>query len=289
MKTVIAGGAGTLGQRIAADLAQIGNEIVVLTRAPRPGFPFRQVAWDGRTVGDWSKELEGSVLINLAGELVDRRPTPPNIELLRRSRVEPTTALVQASQECSPPPIVWVQGSSTAIYGDAGDALITEESAIRPGPPQMPGVALPWEEAAKGANSRRQVIFRMSLVLDRRTPVLDRLSMIVKLGLGGRISTGRQWVSWIHVQGHAQRPAFRCGERNRGSSECHESKSRAERNLHDGTEKSSQQALVTADPTRCLANGVGSADCANREEVRASKASRIGICLRVPGSAGCAG
>jgi hypothetical protein len=64
----------------------------------------------------------------------------------------------------------------------------------------MPGVALPWEEAAKDANSQRQVIFRMSLVLDRKTPVLDRLSMIVKLGLGGRISTGRQWVSWIHVK-----------------------------------------------------------------------------------------
>jgi len=200
MKILIAGGSGTLGQRIAADFAGRGDEVVVLTRSPRDDFPFRQIAWDGRTVGAWAGELEGSVLINLAGEVVDRPPTQRNIEMLRRSRVEPTRALVQASQACKPSPVVWVQASSTAIYGDAGDIVITEEAPIPQGPPQMPGVALPWEQAAKAATSERLVIFRMSLVLDTNTPVLDRLSMLVKLGLGGRISTGRQWVSWIHVR-----------------------------------------------------------------------------------------
>jgi uncharacterized protein (TIGR01777 family) len=200
VKIVIAGGSGTLGKRIAADFLGRDAEVVVLTRSPRRNIPFRQVVWDGRSVGEWSRELEGSVLVNLAGELVDRRPTQANIELLRRSRVEPTRALVQASQECQRPPVLWLQGSSTAIYGDAGDAVITEDASIPPGPPQMPGVARPWEEAAKDGNADRQIIFRMSLVLDTDTPVLDRLSRIVKLGLGGRISTGRQWVSWIHVR-----------------------------------------------------------------------------------------
>jgi uncharacterized protein len=200
VKVVIAGGTGALGRRIAADWAVRGNEVVVLTRSPRPNFGFRQVVWDGQTVGEWAKELDGSVLVNLAGELVDRRPTQANIDLLRRSRTEPTRALVQASQGCKEPPFVWIQGSSTAIYGDAGDAVVTEESAIPAGPPQMPGVALPWEEAAKAATSTRQIIFRMGLVLDRDTPVLDRLTRLVRMGLGGRISTGRQWVSWIHVR-----------------------------------------------------------------------------------------
>ncbi len=197
LKVVIAGGTGTLGRRIAAYLAATGSEVVVLTRAPRRDLPFRQTVWDGRAVGDWAYELEGAVLINLAGELVDRRPTRSNIELLRRSRVEPTRALVEASRTWRP--ALWVQASSTAIYGDAGEAVVTEESEIPAGPPQMPGVALPWEQAARAADVGRQVIFRMSLVLDRNTPVLDRLSLLVKLGLGGRISTGRQWVSWIHV------------------------------------------------------------------------------------------
>jgi uncharacterized protein (TIGR01777 family) len=197
MKLVIAGGSGTLGRRIGSYLSSPENEIVVLTRSPRADFPFRQVVWDGRTVGGWASELDRAVLINLAGELVDRRPTRANIELLRTSRVEPTCALVEASQTFRP--AVWVQASSTAIYGDAGATIITEESEIPSGPPQMPGVAVPWEQAANGANADRQVIFRMSLVLHRDTPVLDRLSLLVKLGLGGRISSGRQWVSWIHV------------------------------------------------------------------------------------------
>jgi uncharacterized protein len=200
MKIVIAGGTGTLGQRIAADLQKEGADVVVLTRSPRRNLPFRQVVWDGRSVGPWSRELESSVLVNLAGELVDCRPTKANIELLRRSRVEPTRALAQASHECRRPPGLWLQGSSTAIYGDAGDAVISETASIPSGPPQMPGVARPWEEAAKEGIADRQVIFRMSLVLDTDTPVLDRLSRLVKLGLGGRISSGRQWVSWIHVR-----------------------------------------------------------------------------------------
>lgn len=200
MKIVIAGGTGTLGQRIGANFERTGWDVVVLTRSPRRNLPYRQVLWDGRTVGEWAKELEGSILVNLAGELVDCRPTRANIDLLRRSRVEPTRALAIASHECDRPPVLWLQGSSTAIYGDAGDAVVTEDASIPAGPPQMPGVALPWEEAAKEGIADRQVIFRMSLVLDTNTPVLDRLSKIVKLGLGGRISTGRQWVSWIHVR-----------------------------------------------------------------------------------------
>ncbi len=196
MKVVIAGGAGTLGRRIATDWASRGHETVVLTRSPRPG-PFRQVGWDGRTLGEWANELKDSVLINLAGELVDKRPTRANIELLRSSRVESTTALAEASKMHSP--TLWIQGSSTAIYGDAGQAIITEESRIPQGPPQMPGVAWPWERAAAAATTTRQVIFRMSLIFDTGTPVLDRLTSLVKLGLGGRIASGRQWVSWIHV------------------------------------------------------------------------------------------
>jgi uncharacterized protein len=199
MRVVIAGGSGTLGRRIAAELARLGNDVVVLTRSPREAFPYRQVVWDGRSVGEWCNELESAVLINLAGELVDRRPTKKNIELLRQSRVEPTRALVEASHRCGRPPLVWVQASSTAIYGDAGDAVVTEDSPIPEGPPQMPGVALPWEHTAREGRAERQVIFRMSLVLDTDTPVLDRLSTLVRFGLGGRISTGRQWVSWIHV------------------------------------------------------------------------------------------
>ena len=171
----------------------------MLTRSPSAS-PHRQVQWDGRTVGDWAGELVGSAVVNLAGELVDRRPTPANIDLLTRSRVQPTRALAEAAASLDAPVPVWLQASTLAIHGDAGEELITEDSPLADGPPQMAGVARAWEAAARDVHAARQVVLRTSIVLDRGTPALDRLSSLVRLGLGGRVGTGRQWFSWIHIE-----------------------------------------------------------------------------------------
>ena len=198
MKVVVAGGSGALGRRLCADLASTGHEVVVLTRRPRPG-PHRQVEWDGRTAGRWREELEGSAVVNLAGELVDRRPTEANIALLTTSRVEPTRALVEASRGLARPVPVWVQASTLAIYGDAGDVLLDESATPADGPPQMAGVARAWEAAVDGANAERVVVLRTGIVLDNDTPALDRLRSLARWGLGGRVGPGTQWISWVHV------------------------------------------------------------------------------------------
>jgi uncharacterized protein (TIGR01777 family) len=198
VKVVIAGGSGALGRRLCADLESHGHDVVVLTRRVRPG-PFRQVEWDGTTVGPWSVELAGSAVVNLAGELVDRRPTAANVDLLTRSRVEPTRALVEASATLAEPVPVWVQASTLAIYGDAGDRVLDESAPPADGPPQMAGVAKAWEAAAAGANADRLVTLRTGIVLDNDTPALDRLSSLARWGLGGRVGPGTQWVSWIHI------------------------------------------------------------------------------------------
>lgn len=212
MKVVIAGGTGTLGRRIADDMAQRALEVVILTRSARSDIAHRQVEWDGRTVGAWVAELEGGVLINLAGELVDRRPTRRNIDLLRRSRVEPTRALAQAAEALVTPLSLWVQMSTLAIYGDAGQAVIEEGHPIAVGPPQMAGVARPWEEAASTARADRQVVLRTGIVLDRGAPAFERLTHLTELGLGGRISGGDQWVSWIHIHDFLAALRFVCEE-----------------------------------------------------------------------------
>ena len=198
MKVVIAGGSGALGRRLCGDLVAGGHDVVVLTRRVRP-VPFRQVEWDGRTVGAWAAELDGSAIVNLAGELVDRRPTPENLELLTRSRVEPTRALVEASTGLAHPVRVWVQASTLAIYGDAGDVVLDESSPPGDGPPQMVGVATAWEAAVSGANAERLITLRTGIVLDNDTPALDRLRSLARWGLGGRVGPGTQWVSWIHI------------------------------------------------------------------------------------------
>ncbi|MCO5970106.1 epimerase [Actinoallomurus soli] len=202
MKVVLAGGSGALGRRIAADLTARGDEVVVLTRSPRPydpGRPGRQVGWDGVTTGAWAAELAGAAVVNLAGELVDRRPTPANVELLTESRVRPTRALVEAASHLDDPPIAWLQMSTLAIYGDGGEATITEDHPPADGPPQMAGVARAWEAAAADAPAERRVVLRTAVVFDRDTPALDRLTGLVRWGLGGRIASGRQWISWLHV------------------------------------------------------------------------------------------
>lgn len=198
MKIIVAGGSGGLGRRICADLGGRGHEIAVLTRVARQGSAYRQVGWDGKAVGSWAAELAGAAVINLCGALVDRPPTQANVELLTRSRVEPTRALVRAAADLDTPPVTWIQMSTLAIYGDAGDAVLDESARPADGPVQMPGVARPWEEAAAGARAARLVTLRTGIVLDPLTPAMQRLAGLVRFGLGGRIGTGRQWVSWLH-------------------------------------------------------------------------------------------
>ena len=198
MKVVVAGGTGALGRRLTADLAGRGHDVVVLSRTPRPG-PVRQVAWDGVSLGPWAAELADAAVVNLAGELVDRRPTPANTDLLTRSRVQPTLALRAAAAQLDRPVPVWVQASTAALHGDAGETLVDEDTPPADGPPQMAGVARAWEDAVAGARTDRLVVLRTSVVLDRDTPALDRLVQLTRFGLGGRIASGRQWTSWLHV------------------------------------------------------------------------------------------
>lgn len=205
MKVVISGGSGALGRALATDLVRDGLEVVVLTRSPgrRPVPGTIEVGWDPSDVDAWAHALETDgelAVVNLVGRLVDCRPTEANIRDLRESRVAATEALVAASQRLSRPVDRWLQASTTAIYGDAGDARITEQTPDpTSGLPQMTGVVLPWEAAARGANAAHTVTVRTSIVLDRGTPALNRLLLPAKLGFGGPIASGRQWFSWIHV------------------------------------------------------------------------------------------
>ena len=195
---VIAGGAGALGRAVARYFANQGYSVSILTRTARLNIPFRQLVWDGKNVDEaWGKELAGSVLLNLAGELVDRVPTNKNIDLLESSRVEPTEALVRASKEFGAPKL-WLQMSTLAIYGDAGEVELNEESEPAAGPRQMAGVANAWEFAARAAKTERLVILRTAVVLQKNTPALGRLVTMTKLFLGGQVGSGRQWFSWIH-------------------------------------------------------------------------------------------
>jgi len=205
MKIVISGASGSLGRALAGSLVRDGHEVVALTRTPGRA-PIRgalEVGWDPADVPAWAHVLESDgevAVVNLAGKPVDCRPTEQNIRELRDSRVRATDALVTASERRDRAVDHWVQASTTAIYGDAGDERITERTPDPShGLPQMTGIVLPWEEASRSANASHRVTLRTSIVLDRRTPALDRLLLPARLGFGGRIAGGMQWFSWIHI------------------------------------------------------------------------------------------
>jgi uncharacterized protein (TIGR01777 family) len=199
-RVVIAGGSGALGLRIAANFAARGHEVVILARKIRDSIQFEQRLWDGCVVdASWGALIPNSILINLSGELVDKRPTRSNIELLKSSRVSPTKALAAAAETYGAP-LIWLQMSTLAIYGDAGETVLDENSRTADGPEQMAGVAKAWETALKPLPECRIVFLRTGIVLDAGTPALNRLETITKMFLGGAVGTGRQWVSWIHIK-----------------------------------------------------------------------------------------
>jgi uncharacterized protein (TIGR01777 family) len=197
LKLVISGGAGTLGRVLARNFSTIGFDVVVLSRRNITVEGARVLHWDGKSVdAGWAHELQDSVLINLSGELVDRIPTKKNIDLLESSRVEPTLALISAAKEFGSPK-VWLQMSTLAIYGDAGQEELDETALPADGPRQMAGVSKAWETAVTGGTVDRLVFLRTGVVLEPGTPALNRLVTMTKLFLGGTVASGKQWVSWI--------------------------------------------------------------------------------------------
>jgi uncharacterized protein (TIGR01777 family) len=203
-RVVIAGGAGFLGVSLAHHLAACGHAVVLLSRhALQLRGPWPHVAWDAGTVGEWRRELDGAIgLFNLAGRSVDCKKTPDHQGEILRSRVESTRVLGMAIRTIDSPPPVWVQMSTAHIYGDPPEVMCTEESAFGYG--LAPFVGRAWEDEFRASvlPVQRQVILRTSFVLGRDRGAgggaLARLLRLAKLGLAGRIGSGKQGMSWIH-------------------------------------------------------------------------------------------
>ena len=210
MKIVIPGGTGQLGIVLARAFQAEGHEVVVLSRKPDIGFPFRVIAWDSKTIGDWSAEVDGSdVMINLAGRNVNCRYNASNRREILESRVNSTKLIGQAIAQSSRPPKVWLQAGTATIYSHRYDAPNDESTGIIGGnEPDAPHswkfsieVAKAWEQAVAEAQlpATRKVTLRSAMVMSpERGGVFDVLLGLVQKRLGGRAGNGRQFVSWIH-------------------------------------------------------------------------------------------
>ncbi|SDV99669.1 hypothetical protein SAMN05444487_1012 [Marininema mesophilum] len=197
---ILPGGSGFLGASLARDLVSRGHEVTVLTRgANRFEDGISYVYWDGKTLGDWKEEINGADgVINFTGRSVNCLYTKKNRKEILSSRIDSVRVLHQVIRECNEPPEVFVQTGSLAIFGDTRE--VCDEDAPH-GDNFSVEVCQRWEEAffTENLSETRQSLLRIGFVLGRDGGALEPLQKLAKYGLGGTIGSGKQYISWLHI------------------------------------------------------------------------------------------
>lgn len=201
MQILITGGTGLIGSHLVSRLLETGHEVTVVTRdleKSRQRLDSRVTLWKG--LND-RPNLDGfNAVINLAGEpIADKRWTPAQKQRLCQSRWQITERLVEMFKASSAPPAVLISGSATGYYGDLGEVVVTEDE-----PPHNEfthKLCARWEQIACGAQSdnTRVCLLRTGVVLAPKGGILAKLMPIFRLGLGGPMGNGRQYMAWIHI------------------------------------------------------------------------------------------
>ena len=210
MTIVLAGGSGFLGRALHQHLAAAGHDLRVLTRRPRPGAPA-DVAWqpDG-TTGPWAAALaDADIIVNLAGEgIADKRWTPARKQALADSRILPARSLARASPHCPP---------ARARSSPAPPRLLAP-TATRSSPSRrhrattLADLCVTWErEASTPASASTHVaLVRTGIVLHPDGGALASMLTPFRLGVGGPMGSGRQYMSWIHLDDWVRLVAWLC-------------------------------------------------------------------------------
>jgi len=200
MKIVLAGGSGFIGHALQRYYAG-ADEVVVLSRKRRARVGnVRTVVWDARTTaGNWVEALEGAdLVVNLVGRSVNCRYTEANKAVILNSRLDATRVLAEAMQGLRSPVKVWVQCTSATLYRHAEDRPM-DEATGEAGQGFSVDVCRQWEECfgQQIVPYTRKVILRVGIVLGHGS-ALQRLVNLARFGLGGRMGSGNQYISWIH-------------------------------------------------------------------------------------------
>jgi uncharacterized protein (TIGR01777 family) len=197
-KILVSGVSGPIGTALLPSLSASGWSIVRLVRGQATGKG--QIAWTpGKPIAP--QAVSGfDAVVHLAGESIFGRWTESKKAKIRNSRVAGTANLAEALAQADEKPKVFLCGSAIGYYGSRGDELLREESA--PGAGFLAQVCEEWEEATTPAVQAdiRTAHIRTGVVLSPKGGALGAMLLPFKMGLGGRIGDGRQWMSWIHVQ-----------------------------------------------------------------------------------------
>ena len=199
-RTAIIGVTGFVGRGLPALLAEMGVATTGVSRSGKGALPGID-RWQTPETLDFSGH---QAVINLAGEPIDRRWNDKNRRLFRESRVGLTRGVVAAIARlpADERPKVLVNASAVGIYGDRGDEILTETS--RRGTGYLADLCHDWEHAAQDAESLgvRVIRLRTGIVLGKNGAAFEKLLSVFKLGIGGRLGSGTQWMPWIHLADH---------------------------------------------------------------------------------------
>lgn len=195
MQIAITGSSGLVGRRLVADLEEQGHDVLRLTRtAAGPG----DVTWDPAARRLDAAAIDGvDAIVHLAGETVGQRWSASARARILESRVDGTRTIAEAAASLARPPAVLVCASAVGVYGDRGDEELTEASPRGEG--FLADVVTAWEAAAQPARDAgiRVVHLRKGIVLSPEGGALKSLLPPFRLGLGGRVGSGRQWWPWL--------------------------------------------------------------------------------------------
>jgi uncharacterized protein len=198
LRILITGSSGLIGSALTSFLAARGHEILPIIRA-RDKIPAHAIPWNPSAGTLPLEALEGAdAVIHLAGEnIAGGRWTADRKHRILESRRRGTSLLVDSLSRLSAPPRVLISASAIGYYGNRGEEVLKENSS--PGQGFLADVCREWEEAAGPAAQKgiRLVMARTGLVLSSAGGVLSRIVLPYRMGLGGRIGNGRQYMSWI--------------------------------------------------------------------------------------------
>jgi uncharacterized protein (TIGR01777 family) len=204
MRVLVTGASGLIGSALCDALLARGDEVVGLTRDPERAKPknptVRWHAWQATTERPPTQALEGiDGAVNLIGEEINQRLTESAKQRIRESRLSGTRNLLQGIEAADGKPEVFIGQSAIGYYGDRGAKVLDEES--QPGEGFTAELPAEWEAAEREAERAvpRVVIFRTGLVLSRHGGLLKQLLLPFKLGVGGPIAGGEQFMSWINL------------------------------------------------------------------------------------------
>lgn len=198
MRVAVTGGTGFVGRALVKALLERGDEVWIVSRKPAENDKLHHVTWDELSVS--AERLEGiDVIVNLAGESINQRWTEAAKQRILQSRIDAASRIAIVIEKLVKKPEAVINASGISAYGSSLTGTFDEDSPLKAND-FLSGVVEHWEKAADTIPVKRLVKLRVGVVLNKSGGAFPLMSLPHRLFAGGRLGSGSQWLSWIHLE-----------------------------------------------------------------------------------------